>query len=390
MILNTLIAALAAFAPAALDTPSPLPTPDVTTTKGSDAGGKITPGAAGSVTAFKASRVFLGDGTSLKDGTVLVQDGTIVKVGYGLEVPEGALVIEHDGALSAGLIALHSNEGVGAELEDQTRSVMPEAQARYAFSPEHGDMRRALESGVTAIVLVPSASRLIGGQTAVVKTSGGTVVKASAQLALGLSSEALSSNRFPTSYAGAQKELNAQFSNPLGAVARALDGSLPVLMNVGDRAEIQRALAFAARFKLKGALLGSYWAEDLVEDIQRPGLDVICTPFDVGDNDRGMRAVVALSANGVRLGFGLDSPGRHPSSLRLGAALCVRAGMSADKARSALTGDAAAIAGVSSRIGRIARGLDADLVLWSGDPVSLTSSVKAVYIEGKPVFGGEK
>ena len=70
--------------------------------------------------------------------------------------------------------------------------------------------------------------------------------------------------------------------------------------------------------------------------------------------------------------------------------MCVRAGMPAAAARKALTGDAAIIAGIPGRIGRLARGLDADLVLWSGDPVALSSSIEGVYIDGNHVYGGEK
>ncbi len=388
MILNTLLAALAVLSPL----PAELPTPTDNPVKGDiiDASGKTDPNASRNITAFKAQHVYLGDGTSIEKGVVLVKDGVIAKVGSDLKIPEGAVIIEHDGALSACLIALQSADGTQGELDESTRPVMPEAEARYAFDPKHGDMRRTLAAGITAVVLAPSSERLIGGQTAVVKTSGGTVVKGSAQLALGLSSDALSYNSYPTSYSGALRELERQFTNPKGAVSRAASGSLPVLMDVGDRAEIQRALAFAKKFHLKGALLGSYWAEDLVDAIHASKLDVVCTPFDVGDAERGVHAAVALSAKGVRVGYALDSPGRHPASLRLGAALCVRAGMPAGKARAALTGDAAAIAGVAGRIGLVRRGLDADLVLWSGDPVSLTSSVQAVYVEGKVVFGGEK
>ncbi|MFT7484383.1 MAG: imidazolonepropionase-like amidohydrolase [Candidatus Paceibacteria bacterium] len=395
MILNTILVALAMASPAELpvpitDAPAPVPTENGEAEENGVSKNEADPKNAGIITAFNASLVYLGDGTSLKNGTVLVKEGVIVKVGADLEIPSGAIVVKHDGALSAGLIASHSNDGVNGELTDGTRTVMPEAQAHYAFNPEHGDMKRALASGVTALVLAPSSTRLIGGQTAVVKTSGGTVVKSGAQLALGLSSEALSSNKFPTSYSGAQAALKSQFLDPKGAVSRAVNGSLPVMMEVGTRAEIQRALAFAKQFDLKGCLLGSYWAEDLVDAIQKSGLDVVCTPFGVGDNDRGARAAAGLAAKGVRIGFGLDSPARHPESLRLGAALCVRAGMPAGKARAALTGDAAAIAGVAGRIGAIKRGLDADIVLWSGDPIALTSSVQAVYVEGKLVFGGEK
>ena len=370
MLNGILVAALAATFPGDVDVPTPTPIERVT--------------------AFKAKIVYQGDGTSIENGVIFVKDGVITQVGADLKVPEGAAVVTHDGAISAGLIAMHSEDGTGGELNDSTRVVMPEAEARFAFNPEHGDFRRALEAGITSLVLAPSSSNLIGGYTAVVKTSGGRTVKPAAQLMLGLSADALNFNKFPTSYAGAMEELGKQFSNPEGAVGRAAGGSLPVLMDVNDRAETLRAIDFAAKFKLKGALYGSTWAEDVAPAIKSSGLDVVCSPFDIGENSRAIRSVVALAKNGVRFGFGLDAPDRHPESLRFGAALCVRGGLSPAIARKAMTSDAATIAGVAGRIGRIARGLDADLVLWSGDPVSLASSVEAVYIDGELAYGGTR
>lgn len=370
MLNGLLVAALAAVIPGEAETPAPA--------------------SVERTTVFKAEVVYRGDGTSIKNGSIFVKDGVITQVGANLQVPEGAAIVEHDGAISAGLIALHSEDGAGAELYDSTRKVMPEAEAHYAFHPEHHDFGRALESGITSLVLAPSSSNLIGGRTAVVKVSGGRVVKPGAHLKLGLSREALSYNQFPTSYAGAMGELTKHFSEPEGSVARAASGALPVMMAVSDRAETMRALEFAAKFSLKGALYGSYWAEDVTPAIKESGFAVICSPFDVGENSRAIRSVVGLAKAGVRIGFGLDAPDRHPDSLRFGAALCVRSGLDVAAARKALTGDAAAIAGVSGRIGRVARGLDADLVFWSGDPVSLSSSVEAVYIDGELVHGGDQ
>ena len=63
-------------------------------------------------------------------------------------------------------------------------------------------------------------------------------------------------------------------------------------------------------------------------------------------------------------------------------------GLSAENAWNALTSDAASILGVDDRVGRLAPGLDADLVLWSGPPTELSSSVQAVYIDGELVHGG--
>jgi imidazolonepropionase-like amidohydrolase len=338
-------------------------------------------------TVFRASTVHLGDGRVLDDGVVFVQDGVIREVGVGLEPPAGALIVEHDGALTPGLVALHGFEGGGSELLDSTRPFLPGADASSAFNPDHPDFGRSLDCGITAVVLSPPASILCPGTTAVVKTTGGVVVRRRAQLVLGLSSAALKTNEFPTSYAGAIAALDERLREPTGAFRAAANGELPLLLKVSTRSQIQRALRFATRHRLRGALYGSSWAEDVTDEIKASGLSVVCSPSDPGDAARWARSIAGLSAAGVRLGFGLDAPGRHPHCLRFGAAVAVREGMTPAAALTALTGDAAAIAGVGGRLGRIDRGLDADLLLWSGDPMDLASELVAVYVDGEQVRG---
>jgi imidazolonepropionase-like amidohydrolase len=388
--LNVFISALALALPGETTQPLPPATPEKVGEEVGEAKGGEPDLAAQQVTAFKASRIHIGDGRTLEDGVLIITDGVITSVGKNLEVPESATVVEHDGAISPGLIALHSYEGAGAELYDSTRITLPSADASHAFQPKDHDFYRASRAGITSLVLAPSTQSLVGGQSAIVKTRGGTIVKKGAQLTLGLSSAALHSNKFPTSYDGAMRELDRLFADPEGAIGRAASGNLPVLMSVDDRSETLRALAFAKRYSLKGALYGSYWAEEIAAEIKQSGLGVVCDPFDVGDPSRGVRSVKALSEAGVPFGFGLDAPQRDPESLRFGAAVCIRGGLDPHVARRALTGDAAKIAGVEGRIGRLARGLDADIVLWSGDPIQLTSSVEAVYIDGVQVVGGKR
>jgi imidazolonepropionase-like amidohydrolase len=54
---------------------------------------------------------------------------------------------------------------------------------------------------------------------------------------------------------------------------------------------------------------------------------------------------------------------------------------------SALTHQAGAISGTSA--GTLAAGSDADLVLWSGHPLDLTSRVERVWVDGALVHGGD-
>ena len=51
-----------------------------------------------------------------------------------------------------------------------------------------------------------------------------------------------------------------------------------------------------------------------------------------------------------------------------------------------ITSNPAQALGLEQHIGRLAAGLDADLVVWSGDPFSVYSHVEKVYLDGAPVF----
>jgi imidazolonepropionase-like amidohydrolase len=238
------------------------------------------------------------------------------------------------------------------------------------------------------VVLAPTPQNLVGGRAEVVKTTGGKAVRGDAHLVLSLSSHALSPNRFPTSTQGALIELERRFQDPEGPFADASEGNRPVLIDVGERSDVMHAAALAARFGLKGALIGAPpHLEDQAAVIKQSGLGVVVGPFEPGEDPRMLASAVELGERGVPLGFALDAPWHHPDSLRLGAAQCVRAGLSPRVARQALGAGGAALAGVADRVGKLAPGMDADLVLWSGDPLDLGSAVVAVFVDGALVHG---
>ena len=56
-----------------------------------------------------------------------------------------------------------------------------------------------------------------------------------------------------------------------------------------------------------------------------------------------------------------------------------------EDAIAAITRTPAELLGISDRVGTIARGKDADLVLFNGDPFEYRTQVCAVVIDGEPV-----
>lgn len=340
--------------------------------------------------AIRADVVWLGDGRSIEKGTVLISDGRIAEVGANITVPAGVELVEHKGYLTAGLIALHGYEGgVSSEMRDDARAAMPDARVGLVFDPESSDFADSRAAGITTIVLTPTPAGVAPGLTAVVKTAKRKVLKDEAHLSLVFTANGLVSNREPTSLSGAIAMLDQLFANPTGAVERASKGNLPCLFEATERPDVLRTIDFAKRHKLNGAIHGVALAGELATELKASKLAVIVPALGIGEARRNLKSVVALAKAGVMFGFGLDAPMHNPVDLRLGAALCVREGLDTQSAWNALTSDAARIAGVSDRVGLVDRGLDADIVLWSGDPLDLGSRVVAVYVDGARVDGGK-
>ena len=67
------------------------------------------------------------------------------------------------------------------------------------------------------------------------------------------------------------------------------------------------------------------------------------------------------------------------------ARFAVRFGLPVDDALRAITIEPARILGIEDRVGSLAVGRDADLVVLDGDPFEFTTNVQAVIVDGIPV-----
>jgi imidazolonepropionase-like amidohydrolase len=88
----------------------------------------------------------------------------------------------------------------------------------------------------------------------------------------------------------------------------------------------------------------------------------------------------------VKLAFASLAPKTGLCDLRTSAILAAKYGLDKETALKSLTINAAEILGVADRLGSISEGKDADLVILSGDPLQLTSSVEMVIINGNIVY----
>jgi imidazolonepropionase-like amidohydrolase len=91
-----------------------------------------------------------------------------------------------------------------------------------------------------------------------------------------------------------------------------------------------------------------------------------------------------LSKNGVRVALGgLEG---ETMFLSLNAGIAVQSGMPYDAALQAITINPARMLGVEDRVGSLEVGKDADVVLYRGDPLEITSTVEQVFVSGRLVY----
>lgn len=381
--------------------------------------------------AIVGGRVVTGLGEEFDGGAVLLVDGRIEAVGADVVVPAGARVIDAAGCwVLPGLIDPHSHIGAheeangpaGFDGSEVSSPVTAGVRAVDAINIEDIAFRDALAGGITAVVVKPGSGNPIGGQSVAIKTAGGRSVDEQViRAALGMKS-ALGEN--PKQAYGERKQLpstrlgialvirqalmdardygarrdkaraeGAPFAVNLGmqALAEALDGTLTWEQHAHRHDDIATALRIAEEFGLRLVLNHGTEAHKLADVLAARDVPVIFGPIlssrsKVEVREADPANLAALAAAGVRVALTTDHPVVPIGLLAMQAAVAVRAGLPRQTALAAMTSTAASIAGIDDRVGALEPGRDGDVVLWSGDPLDVASTVREVLIDGRTVY----
>ncbi len=358
----------------------------------------------------------LADGQAPLESTdVLVQDGRIAAIGRSLAAPAGAEVIDAAGrpvtpGVFGGLgrigleeIGLESTTGDHAQRLGQMR---PEFDVSLAWNPESMSLAVHRANGITFSVLAPGAesggSIVAGLGTAV--TLDGTPPGEARAMFVDLGGDA---NRLAGGSRAAQLMLLRQaivearapnlvmvhderLLTPSGrqVLLEFLQGAGPFVFDVDRAADIRQVLALAQREKIRAVIRGGAEAWRVAPELAAARVPVILDPlenlpYSFDSLGATLRNAARLHAAGVTLAFSMRSPEVHDAGrLRQVAANAVAQGLPWPVALAAITRTPAEIFGVADRHGSLALGQVADLVLWSGDPVEVTSYAQLVLVGG--------
>lgn len=387
--------------------------------------------------AITRARVVTVSGAVIENATLVLRDGVVVEVGPSATIPKDARIIDGSGlTLTPGLIDAYSGAGMpaarpagggggggapgaGAATTPTPNPINPASNIYERVRAS--EALKARDSGITTIVPIPREG-LVFGAAAVMDLIGdrpeGMVVRQNIALAASLTTLG---QRYPGSLMGTmaflrqalmdgayhraemaayEKAPNGKkrppFDPGLDAWADVGGGVTPLLLQTSRLGDLRRAFGLADEFKLKIILAGATQAfeETALLKERKPAL-LVSVNFDpprVGgffggsDDDKDRAEIESAEKNpgllhkeGVK--FALVSG--FANDFLAGIRKAIEKGLPKDAALRAVTLTPAEILGVADRMGSLEKGKIANVVAWSGEPLTKDAKIKMVFVDGE-------
>lgn len=383
---------------------------------------------------LKGARVLPVGAPAIENGVVVIAGGKIQLVGGADSVlPQGARVVDCAGkVIVPGFVDAATTIGLAQrDLNEGSTEVTPQLRVLDALDPADKGWKRALNAGTTTVHTAPGNRNVVGGLGAVVKTQGATVaqmlLKDRSSLRVTLGAEPSQGNmairggapdsiyfRRPTTRMGVVWSLRKAFYDAIAwrekrtipgpdgkapvlvdnpafqTLLEAVDKKLPVRTTARAEQDIRTALRMAGEFGYETMLEEPVEAWRVVDLIAQAKCKVLFGAPSLRTSggarmdgaDGRDSTLQALAKAGVP--FAITTAGGGDELLRE-ALFAVRAGLPEAQALAAITLVPAQILGVQDRVGSLAAGKDADLVVLSGDPFDPTTKIESVFLNGKEV-----
>lgn len=366
------------------------------------------------------AKAYLGEGKYIDNATIVLRKGEIYKIKEGADPYKDSQVIHAEGRMvTAGLIAAETPLGL-MEIEaesstvDHARTDTHSIRAGFvparAFFADSSTFGMALRGGVTSAGITP-ARGMVSGQIGFVDLLAGqhekVVVNSSVAMRAALGQRHTGSRAATLSafeqllddailYKGQKRahqrgdlrHLSAPAAD-LEAMLHVVSGKQRLLLHAERASDILAALDLAKRYKLDLALVGAHEGWKVAEQLAKAKAWVVLRPTDnlPGAFSRlGARPdnAALLYKAGVRVVFANLGSAHNVARLRQEAGNAVAHGFPHAAALDAITLGPAQLYEMDDDYGSLETGKVANLVIWSADPLELSSHAQEVIIRGEP------
>lgn len=361
------------------------------------------------------------------EGCVLIKDGKILEVAPKIELPESAdcLVIDvNHNMVMPGLIEAHCHMGIteekkgqeGDDCNETVHPITPMLRSIDAINTMDAAFSDAVRAGITTANIGPGSSNVVGGQFAVIKTFGRRIddlvlkFPSAMKVAFGenpkvnyaemntspatrmaiagmLRNELVNARQYLEQREKNKTDYNLHYEAWRPVFAR----EIPLKAHVHRVDDIFTAIRIAKEFDLKMTLDHCSEGHLIAKELAEEGFPAIVGPDLTTRNKIEVQNVAfktagVLAKAGVMVSITTDHPVSLIQSLPMCVGLSVKHGLSLNDGYKAMTINAAKICGVSDKIGSIDPGKDADIAIFSGNPMEVFTNTLVTMIDGKIVY----
>ena len=380
----------------------------------------------------------------LRNTDVLIHEGKVKAVGEKLDAlalfpgKNKPTVTEVDGTgrhLTCGIVDEHSHIAISRGVNEGSHHITSEVRIGDVVNPDDVNLYRNLAGGVTTVQQLHGSANVMGGQSAVIKLRWGhsadslLLKGARGRIKFALGENVKQSNwgpssRFPQTRMGVEQAFYDAFHQArayqqeldrwnatkpkdrdgkaaprrdlrLEALAEILRGERDISCHSYVQSEIAMLMhvADSMRFTVNTFthILEGYKVAQAMKKHGASGStfsDWWAYKFEV--NDAIPHNAALMHRNGVNTGINSDDA-EMSRRLNQEAAKAVKyGGVSAEEAWRMVTLNPARMLGLDHRIGSVQPGMDADLVLWSADPMSIDARALTTWVDGARYYDEEK
>ncbi len=359
----------------------------------------------GKVFAVVNAEIHTGTGAVLRDASLMAREGKIVAIGYELDLPDDAEVLDAQGMrVYPGLIAVDSANLLGTS-RDFADSVDPFSQT----------MVLALASGITSCGQSRTALKLKRGKIEGVVlredylnsqtwSDRNPATKRSLREKLAKADAYLRKYRVWEEQVKEDKELKEPSKRGVDTTAlKILRGEVLAQFSADGRNELLGIARLAQEYGFRPVIEGCLEGWTVADELGRAGAYAIVTPRTRRDKSEretrpggstienaallhaaGVQVAVVPGAKGITTLGGIA--GRDIIHLPIEVGFAIRGGLPEDAGLRSMTQIPARILGVSHRVGTLEVGKDCDLIVTDGDVLHYQTFVQYTVVEGEVVY----
>lgn len=372
---------------------------------------------------------------SYESGCILIYNKVIKKVAENINNDENNdnIIINAKGKwVMPGLIDAHCHVGIseekkgleGNDCNETTEPVTPYLKAIDAINPMDAAFHNAIKAGITSIMVGPGSSNVVGGQFVFIKTNGRNIddmvvlEPAAMKVAFGENPKKNYGNKnlMPSTRMTIGSMLREelfeakQYIDKKQSAIEAGEGfeedfrlecwlsvfkkEIPLKAHVHRADDILTAIRIAKAFDLNMTLDHCTEGHLILEEIKESGFSAIVGPglasrskIEVQYMD--FKTAGLLHKAGIKVAITTDHPVSLIQYLPLCAGLAAKEGLGVEEGLKAITINAAEICNVSSRVGSIEEGKDADIAIFDGNPMETFTNCLYTIIDGEIVYKSE-